>query len=44
MGDRGWDMGKGFKELIVWQKARDLAVDLYKITEKDFTVMIICDI
>ena len=25
-------MGKGFKELIVWQKARDLAVDLYKIT------------
>jgi len=32
MGDRGWDMGKGFKELIVWQKARDLAVDLYKIT------------
>ena len=25
-------MGKGFKELIVWQKARDLAVELYKIT------------
>jgi four helix bundle protein len=25
-------MGKGFKELFVWQKARDLAIDVYKIT------------
>ena len=25
-------MGKGFKELLVWQKARELAIDVYKIT------------
>lgn len=25
-------MGKGFKDLIVWQKARDLAVDVYQMT------------
>jgi four helix bundle protein len=25
-------MGKGFKELWVWQKARDLAIDVYKAT------------
>ncbi len=25
-------MGKGFKELIVWQKSRDLAVLIYEIT------------
>ena len=25
-------MGKGFKELVVWQKARDLAIDVYRIT------------
>ncbi len=25
---------KNFKELIVWQKARDLAVAVYKLTEK----------
>jgi four helix bundle protein len=25
-------MGKGFKELLVWQRARDLAIDVYKIT------------
>jgi four helix bundle protein len=25
-------MGRGFKELLVWQKSRDLAVDVYKIT------------
>lgn len=25
---------KSFKELIVWQKARDLAVEIYKLTEK----------
>ena len=25
-------MGKGFKELLVWQKARDLAIEVYKIT------------
>lgn len=28
-------MGKGFKELIVWQKARDLAVLIYKITNEN---------
>jgi four helix bundle protein len=27
-------MGKGFKELLVWQKARDLAVEIYKITNQ----------
>ena len=27
-------MGKGFKELLVWQKARDLAVEIYKITSQ----------
>lgn len=26
-------MGKGFKGLVVWQKARDLAVDIYKLTD-----------
>jgi len=25
---------KSFKDLIVWQKARDLAVEVYKVTEK----------
>ena len=25
-------MGKGFKKLLVWQNARNLAVDIYKIT------------
>lgn len=25
---------KSFKELIVWQKARDLSVEIYKLTEK----------
>jgi len=25
-------MGKGFKDLIVWRKARDLAIDIYKVT------------
>ena len=30
-------MGKGFKELLVWQKASELAVFMYKITnEKEF--------
>jgi len=34
-------MGKGYKELVVWQKARDLAVLIYSITgqvkfKKDF--------
>jgi four helix bundle protein len=28
-------MGKGFKELIVWQKSRDLAVLIYEITNKN---------
>ena len=28
-------MGKGFKELLVWQKASDLAVLIYKITNDD---------
>jgi four helix bundle protein len=27
-------MAKGFKELLVWQKARDLAVEIYKITNQ----------
>ncbi len=27
-------MGRGFKELMVWQKASDLAVLLYKITNE----------
>ena len=27
-------MGKGFKKLLVWQRARDLAIDVYKITEQ----------
>ena len=27
-------MGKGFKELVVWQKARDLAVDIYKLSDQ----------
>jgi four helix bundle protein len=26
-------VGKGFKELLVWQKARDLAVEIYKISQ-----------
>lgn len=25
-------MGKGFKKLLVWQKARDLAVEIYQTT------------
>ncbi len=25
-------MGKGFKELLVWQKARDLEIDVYQTT------------
>ena len=25
-------MGNGFKSLIVWEKARDLAVDVYQVT------------
>lgn len=29
---------KGFKELIVWQKAKDLAITIYKLTEgKNFS-------
>lgn len=28
-------MGKGFKELLVWQKARDLAVEIYQTTRED---------
>jgi len=28
-------MGKGFKELLVWQKASDLAVAIYKITSEN---------
>lgn len=24
---------KSFKELIVWQKARDLSIEIYKLTE-----------
>jgi len=28
-------MGRGFKELLVWQKSRDLAVLIYKITNDD---------
>jgi four helix bundle protein len=28
------EVGKGFKELVVWQKARDLAVDIYKLTDQ----------
>lgn len=36
-------MGKGFKELLVWQKASDFAVLMYKITgesafKKDFSL------
>jgi len=36
-------MGKGFEELKVWQKAKDLAVLIYKITSegkiaKDFSL------
>ena len=26
-------MGKGFKELLVWQKSRDLAINIYEITK-----------
>jgi four helix bundle protein len=26
-------MGKGFKNLLVWQKARDLAIDVYQVTD-----------
>lgn len=28
-------MGKGFKELLVWQKSRDLAVEVYQITQEN---------
>ncbi len=28
-------MGKGFKKLLVWQKARDLAIDVYRITGQE---------
>ncbi len=28
-------MGKGFKELLVWQKARDLTILVYKITNEN---------
>jgi four helix bundle protein len=28
-------MGKGFNKLLVWQKSRDLAVEVYKLTGKD---------
>ena len=35
-GERPWAigdrMGKVVKELLVWQKARELAIDVYKIT------------
>jgi four helix bundle protein len=27
-------MGKGFKELVVWQKSRDLAVEIYQATHQ----------
>lgn len=27
-------MGKGYKDLLVWQKARDLAVPIYSITNQ----------
>ena len=27
-------MGNGFKDLSVWQKSRDLAVNMYKLTSK----------
>ena len=27
-------MGNGFKDLSVWQKSRDLAVNMYKLTNK----------
>jgi len=27
-------MGKGFKELLVWQKGRDFAVEIYKISHQ----------
>ena len=27
-------MGKGFKDLVVWQKAREFAIDVYHATEK----------
>ncbi|WP_211232809.1 four helix bundle protein [Desulfatirhabdium butyrativorans] len=30
----GEEMAKGFKELVVWQKARDLAVEIYQITNQ----------
>ncbi|BBO81327.1 hypothetical protein DSCO28_18930 [Desulfosarcina ovata subsp. sediminis] len=26
-------MSKGFKELVVWQKSRDLAINIYEITK-----------
>lgn len=28
-------MGQGFKELLVWQKARDLAIEVYRVTRQD---------
>ncbi len=28
-------MGKGFKKLLVWQKARDLAIEVYQISRQD---------
>jgi hypothetical protein len=27
-------VGQGFKELLVWQKGRDLAVEIYKISHQ----------
>lgn len=35
MAAKGKMMGKGFKELLVWQKARDLAINVYHVTRQD---------
>jgi hypothetical protein len=35
IGTRQWAMGiRGFKDLIVWQNAKELAVEIYRITSK----------
>jgi four helix bundle protein len=36
IGTRQWAMGiRGFKDLIVWQNAKELAVEIYRITSKN---------
>jgi hypothetical protein len=36
IGTRQWAMGtRGFKDLIVWQDAKELAVKIYRITSEN---------